>query len=58
MFAAWRRFVADEQGADLIEYALLAAIVALGAVEALSVFVLGLNSLFEPVTAALTSFLP
>ena len=59
MRAIANRLVKDEAGQDLIEYALLAAFVALGSVAALTVLGPAIKTLFESVvkkleTAAVT----
>ena len=45
----------DESGQDLIEYALLAAIVALGAVAAMGPLATSINAAFNAVSTKLTA---
>lgn len=47
------RFVNDTEGQDLIEYALLAALVALGAVAGMQLLAGGINSKFSDVSTSL-----
>ncbi len=44
----------EESGQDLIEYALIAAIVALGAIAGMSVLASSINALFSKVSGQLT----
>ena len=46
-----RRFIAEDEGVDLIEYALLAALVSLGAAISLTSFGTSLTSLFTSIGA-------
>ncbi|WP_263378063.1 Flp family type IVb pilin [Granulicella paludicola] len=50
-----KNFVNDESGQDLIEYALVAAVVSLGAVASLQPLATEVSSVFTSVTAALTA---
>ncbi|WP_263378061.1 Flp family type IVb pilin [Granulicella paludicola] len=50
-----KNFVNDESGQDLIEYALVAAVVSLGAVATLKPLATEIGSVFTAVTAELTS---
>lgn len=45
----------DESGQDLIEYALVAALIALGAVAAMGSVASGINNAFSTVSSDLTS---
>lgn len=45
----------DESGQDLIEYALIAALVAFGAVLGMSTLASGINSAFSTIVSKLTS---
>jgi pilus assembly protein Flp/PilA len=49
------RFVREESGQDLIEYSLLAAIVALGAVVGMTTLASGINTEFGTVATKLQS---
>jgi len=49
------RFVSDTEGQDLIEYALLAALIALAAVTAMTNLGGAINSRFEAVSSSLQS---
>ena len=55
MKALLGRFVRDEEGQDLIEYALLAAFIALAAVLAMTAVGGGINTLFNKVNTDLTN---
>ena len=55
MRAMVNRLVKDESGQDLIEYALLAAFVALGSVAALTVLGPAIKTLFESVVTKLNT---
>ena len=55
MGAMVNRLVKDEAGQDLIEYALLAAFVALGSVAALTVLGPAIKTLFESVVTKLNT---
>jgi pilus assembly protein Flp/PilA len=50
-----REFVRDEEGQDLIEYALLAALIALGAVTAMTATGGSVNSVFGNIKTKLDS---
>ncbi len=50
-----RRFLNDESGQDLIEYALVAALVGLGAVAAMNNLATSIGSTFNGVGSTLTS---
>ena len=49
------RFLRDEEGQDLIEYALLAALIALACVLAMTAVGDGINTLFNRVKTDLTN---
>ncbi len=55
MKALFKRFVREEQGQDLIEYALLAAFIALAATAVLIVIGPKIDTLYTSVSAALTA---
>ena len=55
MRALFIRFVRDEEGQDLIEYALLAAFIALACVLAMTAVGGGINTLFTKVNTDLTN---
>jgi pilus assembly protein Flp/PilA len=49
------RLLRDESGQDLIEYALVAALIALGAVAAMNDLATGISSAFSSVTSSLNA---
>jgi pilus assembly protein Flp/PilA len=49
------RFINETEGQDLIEYALLAALVALGAVAGMQLLAGGINSKFSAVSNSLNN---
>ena len=49
------RLVREESGQDLIEYALVAAVIGLGAVASMKTFATALSSAFTTVGSTLTS---
>jgi len=53
MKALLGRLIRDEEGQDLIEYALLAAFIALACTAAMTALAGGINTLFGRVTTAL-----
>ena len=52
-----QRFIREEDGQDLIEYALLAAIIAIGAVVAMGALSTEINTLFNDTATTLQSVL-
>ena len=48
-------FLADESGQDLIEYALVAALIGLAAITTMKSVATGINGLFTSISTALTS---
>jgi pilus assembly protein Flp/PilA len=52
-----RSFVRDEEGQDLIEYALLVALISLVAVAAVTTAGSAVNNIFANITTSLTSAL-
>ena len=48
-----QRFIREEEGQDLIEYALLAAIIAIGAIVAMGALSQQINTTFDNVESAL-----
>ena len=52
VFRAWKKFVADEDGQDLIEYALLAALISIVSVAALQTLGPTVAALFDRVNDA------
>ncbi len=50
-----QRFIREEEGQDLIEYALLAAIIAIGAVVAMRTLSTQINSTFQTTASTLAS---
>jgi pilus assembly protein Flp/PilA len=55
MTALLARLVRDDEGQDLIEYALLAAFIALAAVAAITLLGSGINTLFGNVNTKLNT---
>jgi pilus assembly protein Flp/PilA len=53
--ATLRNLLQDESGQDLIEYALVAALIALGAVVAMRGLATGLSSAFSSIASNLTA---
>jgi pilus assembly protein Flp/PilA len=53
MKSLFNRFVREEEGQDLIEYALLAALIAVASITILSAIATGTAGVFQKVTAAL-----
>jgi Flp pilus assembly pilin Flp len=56
--AALQRFLRDEAGADLIEYAFIAGLVAFGCVLAMGTLTGSLNGFFTSVGTKLNGMLP
>ena len=54
MFRVLRRFTADESGATAIEYGLIAALVSVAAIGALTAMGASLASMFNTVSSALS----
>jgi len=54
----FKRFVHDESGQDLIEYALLAGFISLVAVTAITSVGTGINAVYGDVEAQVTSIVP
>jgi len=50
-----RRFVGDDSGQDLLEYALLTALIALAAVVAIRAAGVQVSAIFGQITTAMTS---
>jgi len=50
-----RAFLRDESGQDLIEYALVAALIALGAIVAMKSLASGISSAFNVISSDLSS---
>lgn len=53
-----RAFLSNEDGQDLIEYALLAALIALAAVVAMTATGTSINSVFNTISTRLTAAVP
>jgi pilus assembly protein Flp/PilA len=49
------RFINDDNGQDLIEYALLAALIALAAIVGMQALATGINNKFSSVSSSLAS---
>ena len=56
MLATWKAYARDDEGADLIEYALLASILAIGATTVLANLIVGVDGLFDRLIARLGTF--
>jgi pilus assembly protein Flp/PilA len=54
----WKRLFEDESGQDLIEYALIAALLALGSVVAMKGLAGGIGAAFQGVSDQLNNSLP
>lgn len=50
-----QRILREEEGQDLVEYALLVAAIALGLIAAIRGIAQALNSMYESISSALTS---
>ncbi len=50
-----RRLWREERGQDLVEYALLVAVIALALIASVRQFAEGLNSIFQSISTALTT---
>ena len=48
------RFVREEEGQDLIEYSLLAALIAVACIAAMTALAVDINTIFAAIGAALT----
>ena len=55
MIKLFNNLLQDESGQDLIEYALVAALIALGAITAMNGLATGLNTAFSKVSSTLTA---
>jgi pilus assembly protein Flp/PilA len=53
--ATLKKLVRDESGQDLIEYALVAALIALGTITAMQGVATGLSTAFSKISSNLTS---
>jgi pilus assembly protein Flp/PilA len=49
------RFVRDEEGQDLIEYSLLAALIAVAAIAAMNALAVDINAIFAAIGGALAA---
>ena len=49
------RFVREEEGQDLIEYSLLAALIAVACIVAMKALAVNINGIFTKIGAALTA---
>ena len=50
-----KQFVKDEEGQDLVEYALVVALIAFGAITGMHYLATGLNRAFSSIASTLTS---
>ena len=55
MYVKFQELKSREEGQDLVEYALVVAIIALGAVAAMSSLAKGINNVFASVSVSLAS---
>ena len=55
LLATLNNLLRDESGQDLIEYALVAALIALGAITAMKTVATGIGTAFNSVSSTLTS---
>jgi pilus assembly protein Flp/PilA len=55
MLSTLKNLLRDESGQDLIEYALVAALIALGAIAAMNGVATGISNAFSAVASDLTS---
>ena len=55
MVTMFKQLLREESGQDLIEYALVAALIALGAIAAMQSVATGISSAFSTISADLTS---
>lgn len=53
-----RGFLREDTGQDMIEYALLAALIALGAVVGMGSVAKGVNDIFSSIGAKVSSYIP
>jgi pilus assembly protein Flp/PilA len=56
MLYIWTRFLADESGQDIVEYALLAALLALGLVTAMNGIASDINNAINSISSRLNSY--
>ena len=56
MNALWLRLVREEEGQDLIEYGLLASLISVASVGAVSVFGISVSELWSRIVADLSSY--
>lgn len=54
---AWMRAVKDESGQDLIEYALVVALVAFAATAGMSSLATGINTAFSEISTTLAAYI-
>ncbi|WP_109484963.1 Flp family type IVb pilin [Occallatibacter savannae] len=55
LYLALRSFIQREEGQDLVEYALVVALIAFGAITGMGVLASGLNNAFSQTASTLTS---
>ena len=55
LISLWKQFVKDEQGQDLVEYALIVAAVGLALIATVNQFSTAIVSLYSSLTQGLTS---
>ena len=51
----WSAFWSDEQGQDLVEYALVVALIAFGAITGMGFLATGINNAYSGVATTLTT---
>ena len=55
MYLTLKSLMAREEGQDLVEYALVVALIAFGAIAGMRLLATGLNNAFDNITNALTA---
>ena len=55
LYLTLRSFVDREEGQDLVEYALVVALIAFGAITGMGYLATGLNNAFSTISSTLTS---
>jgi pilus assembly protein Flp/PilA len=56
--ASFTRFIDDDEGADLIEYAMLAGLISLACVATLTLVATGINGLYTKIITQIGKVLP
>ena len=55
LYLALRNLILREEGQDLVEYALVVALIAFGAITGMGVLASGLNNAFSQISSTLTA---